>query len=227
VGLKTRLTHRVGELSGGEQQRVAIARALVMSPKLLLADEPTGNLDMTTGDGIVDLLVNLNRSEGLTMVIVTHNQRLAQRMTRQIELVDGRVHTENGDEIMSLSGKHKEWITKGLALVLCIGFVVLLPYASGAQQKKTVAVLPFTLYTPQPLETEKRNLQGMLTDRLAKHGIPVIPTNDINRHPVASLPSPDRAELISLGKNLGADLVITGTLTQIGRRISIDLKAST
>ncbi len=94
VGLKKRLTHRVGELSGGEQQRVAIARALVMSPKLLLADEPTGNLDMTTGDGIVDLLVNLNRSEELTMVIVTHNQRLAQRMSRQIELVDGRIHAE-------------------------------------------------------------------------------------------------------------------------------------
>jgi lipoprotein-releasing system ATP-binding protein len=94
VGLKTRLTHRVGELSGGEQQRVAIARALVMSPKLLLADEPTGNLDMTTGDGIVDLLVNLNRSEGLTMVIVTHNQRLAQRMSRLIELVDGSIHVE-------------------------------------------------------------------------------------------------------------------------------------
>jgi lipoprotein-releasing system ATP-binding protein len=94
VGLSTRLTHRVGELSGGEQQRVAIARALVMSPKLLLADEPTGNLDMTTGDGIVDLLVRLNRSEGLTMVIVTHNQRLAQRMSRQIELVDGRIQVE-------------------------------------------------------------------------------------------------------------------------------------
>ncbi len=94
VGLKTRLTHRVGELSGGEQQRVAIARALVMSPKLLLADEPTGNLDMTTGDGIVDLLVNLNRSEELTMVIVTHNQRLAQRMSRQMELVDGRIYVE-------------------------------------------------------------------------------------------------------------------------------------
>jgi lipoprotein-releasing system ATP-binding protein len=94
VGLKTRLTHRVGELSGGEQQRVAIARALVMSPKLLLADEPTGNLDMTTGDGIVDLLVNLNRSEGLTMVIVTHNQSLARRMSRLIELVDGSIHVE-------------------------------------------------------------------------------------------------------------------------------------
>jgi lipoprotein-releasing system ATP-binding protein len=94
VGLKTRLTHRVGELSGGEQQRVAIARALVMSPKVLLADEPTGNLDMTTGDGIVDLLVNLNRSEGLTMVIVTHNQSLAQRMSRLIELVDGSIHVE-------------------------------------------------------------------------------------------------------------------------------------
>ena len=95
VGLKKRLTHRIGELSGGEQQRVAIARALVMSPKLLLADEPTGNLDMTTGDGIVDFLVNLNRSEELTMVIVTHNQKLAKRMSRQIELIDGRIHVEN------------------------------------------------------------------------------------------------------------------------------------
>ena len=94
VGLRNRLTHRVGELSGGEQQRVAIARALVMNPKLLLADEPTGNLDMTTGDGIVDLLVALNRTEQLTMVIVTHNQKLAQRMSRQIELVDGRIHVE-------------------------------------------------------------------------------------------------------------------------------------
>jgi lipoprotein-releasing system ATP-binding protein len=94
MGLKKRLTHRLGELSGGEQQRVAIARALVMSPKLLLADEPTGNLDMTTGDGIVDLLVTLNRSEELTMVIVTHNQRLAEKMSRQIELVDGRSHLE-------------------------------------------------------------------------------------------------------------------------------------
>jgi len=94
MGLRKRLTHRVGELSGGEQQRVAIARALVMGPKLLLADEPTGNLDMTTGDGIVDLLVNLNRSEEITMVIVTHNQKLAQRMSRQIELVDGTIHIE-------------------------------------------------------------------------------------------------------------------------------------
>jgi lipoprotein-releasing system ATP-binding protein len=94
VGLRARLTHRIGELSGGEQQRVAIARALVMSPKVLLADEPTGNLDMATGDGIVDLLVNLNRSEGLTMVIVTHNQSLARRMSHLIELVDGTIYVE-------------------------------------------------------------------------------------------------------------------------------------
>jgi len=94
VGLSRRFTHRVGELSGGEQQRVAIARALVMRPKLLLADEPTGNLDMATGEGIVDLLVTLNRADGLTMVIVTHNQRLAERMSRQMELVDGRIHVE-------------------------------------------------------------------------------------------------------------------------------------
>jgi len=94
VGLEPRLNHRIGELSGGEQQRVAIARALVMKPRLLLADEPTGNLDAGTGEGIVDLLLQLNADENLTMVIATHNHRLAERMSRQLEIVDGRVRFE-------------------------------------------------------------------------------------------------------------------------------------
>ena len=94
VGLERRLKHRVGELSGGEQQRVAIARALVMKPHLLLADEPTGNLDANTGEGIVDLLLQLNEEENLTMVIATHNHRLAKRMSRQLEIMDGRVRFE-------------------------------------------------------------------------------------------------------------------------------------
>ena len=91
VGLEERLNHRVGELSGGEQQRVAVARALIMRPKLLLADEPTGNLDRKTGEGIMDLLLRLNREEGLAIVVATHNQRLAQKMSRQLEIVDGRI----------------------------------------------------------------------------------------------------------------------------------------
>jgi len=91
VGLEHRLTHRVGELSGGEQQRVAIARALIMGPKLLLADEPTGNLDIVTGEGIVDLLLQLNREKGLSMVIATHNQHLAGKMSQQLEIFDGRI----------------------------------------------------------------------------------------------------------------------------------------
>jgi len=91
VGLEKRLHHRIGELSGGEQQRVAIARALIMRPKLLLADEPTGNLDRITGEGIVDLLLQLNQDEGLAMVIATHNQRLAERMSQQKEIADGRL----------------------------------------------------------------------------------------------------------------------------------------
>ncbi len=91
VGLEKRLKHRVGELSGGEQQRVAIARALIMRPKLLLADEPTGNLDYATGEGILDLLLQLNQAEGLAMVIATHNLPLAKKMSRQLEIVNGRV----------------------------------------------------------------------------------------------------------------------------------------
>ncbi len=91
VGLKKRLTHRAGELSGGEQQRVAIARALIMNPKLILADEPTGNLDWVTGRGIADLLFRLNREERVAMVIVTHNKDLAEKMSMQKEMVGGRI----------------------------------------------------------------------------------------------------------------------------------------
>jgi len=91
VGLERRMTHRAGELSGGEQQRVAIARALIMSPKLILGDEPTGNLDWQTGQEIADLLLQLNRDEGVAMVIATHNQRLAEKMSKKMELIDGRI----------------------------------------------------------------------------------------------------------------------------------------
>jgi lipoprotein-releasing system ATP-binding protein len=91
VGLERRLHHRIGELSGGEQQRVSIARALIMKPKLLLADEPTGNLDKITGEGVADLLLLLNREENLAMVLATHNQRLAEKMSQQMEITDGRI----------------------------------------------------------------------------------------------------------------------------------------
>lgn len=89
VGLIHRLSHRPGELSGGEQQRVAIARALVLSPALLLADEPTGNLDMKTSDGVHAVLADLQQKKGLTLVVVTHNERLAAAMGRTVRLVDG------------------------------------------------------------------------------------------------------------------------------------------
>ncbi|MBL7174547.1 MAG: ABC transporter ATP-binding protein [Desulfobacteraceae bacterium] len=91
VGLEKRLTHRIGELSGGEQQRVAVARALIMKPRLLLADEPTGNLDRITGEGIINLLLSINREEGLSIVVATHNQQLAERMSQVTEIVDGRI----------------------------------------------------------------------------------------------------------------------------------------
>ncbi|BCS52437.1 ABC transporter ATP-binding protein [Geobacter sp. SVR] len=94
VGLSHRLSHRPGELSGGEQQRVAIARALALSPEMLLADEPTGNLDMKTSEGIHALLDELQQKRGLTMIVVTHNERLAAAMGRTIRLVDGALESD-------------------------------------------------------------------------------------------------------------------------------------
>jgi lipoprotein-releasing system ATP-binding protein len=94
VGLNDRLKHRIGELSGGEQQRVALARSLVLDPELLLADEPTGNLDSRTGGRINELLLELNEEKGLTSVVVTHNLDLAKMMSRQIRLVEGRAVEE-------------------------------------------------------------------------------------------------------------------------------------
>jgi putative ABC transport system ATP-binding protein len=91
VGLAERAHHYPAQLSGGEQQRVAIARAVALSPPLLLADEPTGNLDSTTGGAIVDLLLALNRERGSTLVLVTHDAALAGRAARAVALRDGRV----------------------------------------------------------------------------------------------------------------------------------------
>ena len=90
VGLEGRWDHKTGELSGGEQQRVAVARALVLKPAILLADEPTGNLDPRTSETIHDLLLSLNREDGITAVIVTHNMKLAEKLSRQITLADGK-----------------------------------------------------------------------------------------------------------------------------------------
>jgi lipoprotein-releasing system ATP-binding protein len=89
VGLSHRLTHRPSELSGGEQQRVALARAMVLEPSLLLADEPTGNLDRTTGESIHQLFLELNRERGSTLLVVTHNPDLARLMPRRLRMVDG------------------------------------------------------------------------------------------------------------------------------------------
>jgi lipoprotein-releasing system ATP-binding protein len=91
VGLSERTFHRPGELSGGERQRVAVVRALINQPQLLLADEPTGSLDHTSAQALGQLLLELNREEGVTLVVVTHARELAQRMGRVLELTDGRL----------------------------------------------------------------------------------------------------------------------------------------
>ncbi|MDD5225364.1 MAG: ABC transporter ATP-binding protein [bacterium] len=90
IGLKDRFAHRPAELSGGEQQRVALARALILQPEILLADEPTGNLDQENAEVIIKLLTELNREEGVLLVLATHNEDLARRLSARVRLKDGR-----------------------------------------------------------------------------------------------------------------------------------------
>jgi putative ABC transport system ATP-binding protein len=103
VGLKHRLKHYPKQLSGGEQQRVAIARAFANTPSILFADEPTGNLDAVTGSTIIDLLFELNQAHGTTLILVTHEQRLAERCGRQITLEAGQLISDSANDSYSQS----------------------------------------------------------------------------------------------------------------------------
>ncbi|MBF0095430.1 MAG: ABC transporter ATP-binding protein [Alphaproteobacteria bacterium] len=98
VGLGRRLEHYPAQLSGGEQQRVALARAFVAEPPLLLADEPTGNLDGTTGSQVIELMFDLHRRRGTTLVLITHDPALARRCGRVVRLADGRITAEDGSD---------------------------------------------------------------------------------------------------------------------------------
>lgn len=91
VGLKDRVSHRPGKLSGGEQQRVAVARAVILKPKLVLADEPTGSLDLRIGEEVQNLLFSLNQGHGIGLIVATHNRQFAEKIGRQAELKDGRL----------------------------------------------------------------------------------------------------------------------------------------
>lgn len=101
VGLTHRTEQAVGKLSGGERQRVAVARALVLEPPLILADEPTGNLDPATGDQVAELLFEMNRTRGTTLVVVTHSRRMADRLGRVLVLKEGRLHTGDFDSAVA------------------------------------------------------------------------------------------------------------------------------
>jgi lipoprotein-releasing system ATP-binding protein len=115
VGLAHRGTHRPGELSGGEQQRVAVARALLLDPKIVLADEPTGNLDTATSDAIHDLFFQINRAHGTTIVVVTHNPAFAQRMPRVVHMRDGKVfHDERVGEKAPAAPSPEPAVGRGL-----------------------------------------------------------------------------------------------------------------
>jgi lipoprotein-releasing system ATP-binding protein len=91
VGLKDRMSHRPGKLSGGEQQRVAVVRSVIMQPKLILADEPTGSLDLRIGEEVQDLLFRLNEEKGIALVVATHNRQFARKIGRRVELKTGRL----------------------------------------------------------------------------------------------------------------------------------------
>ncbi|ATY81881.1 macrolide ABC transporter ATP-binding protein [Aeromonas veronii] len=97
LGLENRAEHRPAELSGGQRQRVAIARAMAMAPRLILADEPTGNLDSRSGEEVITLLEGLNREQGITLVVVTHDPRLGERAGRRILMNDGRISIDSID----------------------------------------------------------------------------------------------------------------------------------
>ncbi|MEF3167901.1 MAG: ABC transporter ATP-binding protein [Deltaproteobacteria bacterium] len=107
LGMGERLGHRTGQLSGGEQQRVALARAMVRDPSIILADEPTGNLDETTGRKVADLFFSMNKRYSLTMVIVTHNLALAERMDRRLGLRDGQVRELEASELKAFGVGNK------------------------------------------------------------------------------------------------------------------------
>lgn len=140
VGLSHRETHRPGELSGGEQQRVAVARALALEPRLLLADEPTGNLDSGTGDAVHDLFFRINREYNTTIIVVTHNPTFAQRMPRVVEMRDGTVLSDGPGTLSEQFAAAKQSAAAGSGALADGGAVVESGSAAGGSAAAASAV---------------------------------------------------------------------------------------
>jgi len=115
VGLAARVGHYPKQLSGGEQQRVALARAFVTRPKLLMADEPTGNLDAATGSGVIELMFELNREQGTTLVLVTHDEQLARRCSRRLRIAAGELVSDESDAVQPAAAANAV-VAAGLAV---------------------------------------------------------------------------------------------------------------
>ena len=253
VGTRHRLRHPVGKLSGGERQRVAVARALVLEPRLVLADEPTGNLDPKTADQVLELLLEMNREHGTALVVVTHSPELAARLGRRVELVDGyleecrsRSRVRPSPERFGASGRkgcahiapaaRARGAARGLPPSPCsrrsspAGPASAQPAAepdappAPAGATPRIAVLGFAVQSADADPDLGARLARELAAILAEDGRVALVDEAVRITPPEPQPGETRdAALRRLGAGLGADYLVTGRATELVRGGGFDL----